>query len=576
MADGLSSYSWQDKNPQDVLQAMYSGQPLAVALTGQANIGAQSMQQVNQYVQQVLLPAFQQQYAEKANQIIATNPAFDPKKYLVDWSQIYNPGEGASANRAAITNKAEYQIKSYQQALKTAQAAVDKYIKTGVVEPYPSIEQLADATYRAVTNNAYGGLNPQAIPHVKDVIGGKISEEDKAVANAAAARVGSPLPYPDGGIGQIGAGGVFQTPEQAQQAYTNGQLNTVGQNIVNSNSAGNMKDGVNQATVNADGSVSWNGQTFPNKDAAALAANSVGVTSLRFGGIAIGGTTGTSGGTTGATSSTAGGTAGGTIGASGAVATGTGASAAGAAGFAVDPQAQAQAMSILNQYLNDGTIDNGTYQMFKKAVELWDPSQQVDYANILNTFETIKQTDINPYFQEQAALFTNELEANRDYIIQSKVLENTQQQQDVRKLKENMQSDLAARGMLFTGESVKQLGDQGIFAVEGTPQAQQSAIPTVAAYANGEFQQQTQAAASASNLRYEKSLQDLQRQAESYLGTTGSAGMVPGTSQIGGITGSLTEQKKAAQASTLTGLYNQQSNNVQAQSGQESQIFNEV
>jgi hypothetical protein len=231
-------------------------------------------------------------------------------------------------------------------------------------------------------------------------------------------------------------------------------------------------------------------------------------------------------------------------------------------------------MAILNQRLNDGSLDYGTYQMLVKATEVWEPGTEVDYAGIMNAFDIVRQRDIDPYIQEQAALFSNELEANRDYIIQSKVLEDKSMEQDTKRLKEDMQKDLAARGMLFTGESVKQLGAEGTFATEGTPEAQKAAIPTVKPFADGVFQQQTQAAGSASNLRYQKSLQDLQRQAESRLGTA-NAGLIPGTTAIGGITGSLEREKKQAYGTALTGIYNQEMTNVEARSGQESQIFKE-
>jgi len=530
------------------------------------SIGAQAQSAVNSVVEKVQ-KAIQQKMANLTAQLTSINPAFDPKYYLADISKIYDAGEGSSSNRTANVTRTQLQIIAYNTAVLKAQQAAEEYKKTGVIKPYPPSEQNVIDTFKAYNPQMYGSMTMETAKKIVAKLGGNISAEAKATANAAAARVGAPLPYPDGGIGQIAGGGVFQNAEQAQQAYTNGQLNTVGQNIVSSNSAGNMKDGVNQAIVNPDGTVSWNGQTFPSKDEAALAANASGVTSLRFG---DGSTTGSVGTTTGGVTGVSG-TPGVNIGATtGGTTTGVTTSPV----RTIDPQAQANAMSILNKYLNDGTIDNGTYQMFKKAVELWDTNQEVDYANILNTFEQIKQTDIDPYFQQQASLFTNELEANRDYIIQSKVLEDKSLEDQKKRLKEDMQKDLAARGMLFTGESVKQLGSEGTYATEGTPEAQRAAIPTIKPFADGVFQQQTEAASSASNLRYQKTLQDLQRQAEARLGSE-HASVIPGTSLIGGITGTLEGEKKQAYASSLTGLYNQEMANVGARTGQESQIFKE-
>lgn len=238
-----------------------------------------------------------------------------------------------------------------------------------------------------------------------------------------------------------------------------------------------------------------------------------------------------------------------------------------------NPEGMANGLAVLNQYLNNGTIDSGTYQFFKKALEAWTPGQQADFANILNTFETIKQNDINPYFKEQANLFINDLQTNREYLQGARALETEQERSNATALKENMQEDLAARGMLFTGKAIKQLGAESPFAVAGTPEAAASAIPITAFGGEGELQKQTRVASSSSALRYQKSLKDLQQQAESTLGSTASSGLIPGTSQIGGITGSLVNQEKQAQGSALTGLYNQQQQNRASQAPEK--LFNE-
>lgn len=232
----------------------------------------------------------------------------------------------------------------------------------------------------------------------------------------------------------------------------------------------------------------------------------------------------------------------------------------------IDPAAQAKAMGILQGYLNDGTIDSGTYEMFKKAVELWDPAKQIDFANILDTFQTIKNKDIDPYFKGQADLFINDLNNNRQYIQDTHALEVKQNTDQTAKNKETIQNDLASRGLLFSGQDVKQLGSEGTYATAGTPQAAQSAIPTIQPFAGtGELQKAAAVASSATDLRYQKSLKDLAQQAESTLGSEKAGGLMPGSTMVGGISGSLLDKQKSTQAAALTDIYNQQNANIEAQ-----------
>lgn len=230
----------------------------------------------------------------------------------------------------------------------------------------------------------------------------------------------------------------------------------------------------------------------------------------------------------------------------------------------------AAAMAILNEYLNNGTIDNGTYQMFKAAVEAWNPDMPVDYANILNTFDTIRKEDIDPYFEEQIKIFTDDLQNNREFLNQMRGLETEQEMIQRDKAIEGTQADLERRGMTFTGEAVKKLGEGSAFTangVDGSPRFG-GVLP------EGEVQQASRIASSSSALRYQKTLRDLQRQAETTLGSDGSSGLIPGVPQLGGVTGTMPIQKKQALGSTLTGLYNQQMNNVGAQ--EQVKVFNEI
>lgn len=226
------------------------------------------------------------------------------------------------------------------------------------------------------------------------------------------------------------------------------------------------------------------------------------------------------------------------------------------------------ALGVLKEYLNNGTIDNATYQMFEQAINLWTPGDQVDYANILNTFNKIKTSDIDPYFQEQVKQFTDSLENNRSVLQQSRALETEQERTNYQRNKEAIQGNLEASGMTFSGQGLKKIGNESAFAQEGTPQAAQSAIPTTRFGGEGELQQANRVATSSSQLRYDQSLRDLQRQAEATLGSAASGGLVPEVQQLGGITGTMVNEKKQAYGSSLVGVYNQQQNNLASQEQQ--------
>lgn len=567
-------------NPNNLTQAdlqkFISGGLPALTNGGlSSQVGAQQQPYVNALVSGLSQLA-DQQYQAKAKELQAVDPYFKIENYVDPTETIFNAGGGASANRSAPLTQLGLKIKAQQNAINLGTEAVNNYKTTGKVTPPPDwsakAKQKLDSMGgqgRVIASLVYG--DGQYIGDAQDrdlaaqyksiIFGTPISDEVKAGANAAAARVGSPLPYPNAAIGKIAEGGIFKDAAQATQAYTNGQLNQVGQNIAASNSAGNLKGGVNQVIKNADGTLTWNGQTFKTEQEAINAAQAAGVGSLRFptgevsttGSSANGGTNGTSSNQTGTSGTTSSGTTNG-----GSTASTT----------AIDPEAQARVLAVLNKYLNDGIIDSGTYQFFKAAADAWDPAQQVDFANILNTFETIKNSDINPYFTEQANLFISDLETNRKYLEDTNALQKTQTTQDLQKLKETTQKNLASTGQMFTSEGAKQLGERSAYAVEGTPQAAASPLPTISAFAGqtGELQKQKTAAVSANDLRYQKSLQDLQHQAEATLGTAKATGLVPGATMTGGITGSLEEQRKSAQASALSGLYSkQQRQNVEAQ-----------
>lgn len=214
-------------------------------------------------------------------------------------------------------------------------------------------------------------------------------------------------------------------------------------------------------------------------------------------------------------------------------------------------------LSVLQGYLDNGTIDAGTFAYFKQALDLFPEGSPVNIDTVLKTFNDLKKTTIDPYWQEQTKIFTDQLDTARKNLETSQKDESTAVGTQNKLNIENAQGNLEASGMTFSGAAGKQLGDQSAYGTK------QGAIP-MQKFGEGLVQTQNKLSSSSSNARYQDNLQKLQRQAETTLGTSGVAGMFPEVKALGGITGTMTEQKKQAEASTLQQIYNQQVDNYNA------------
>ena len=210
----------------------------------------------------------------------------------------------------------------------------------------------------------------------------------------------------------------------------------------------------------------------------------------------------------------------------------------------------AAAQSVLDGYLRSGSIDQGTYLTFKTIMEQWDPATEINIPNILTSFDDLSKKTIDPYFQEQAMIakdqVANELGFAQGERGRQLTAEQTTAEENIRGAKASLES----RGMTFSGEAGRYLGPQSAY---GGQQFGEGLVP-----------QQNALTASSSAARYQKSLQDLQRSAEMQLGTTGAAGLVPGVSQLGGVTGTMPQQQQQAKGSALTSLYQQEQQNYEA------------
>jgi len=217
------------------------------------------------------------------------------------------------------------------------------------------------------------------------------------------------------------------------------------------------------------------------------------------------------------------------------------------------------ANQILDQYLQSGRIDQGTYDLFKQAVGMWDPASEINIDNIMKTFLDIKSTTIDPYFKEQATIFTDNVQRDLGFMQGERSRQLEQEGVQSSEAIRGAQGNLEARGMTFTGEAGRQLGQQSAFRTSG----QQPGVVPVQKFGEGLIPQQNRLIATSSQARYQKNLADLARQAEVQLGSDAAGGLVPGVDQLGGVKGSMPREQNKGEAATLTGLFQQEQQNAQ-------------
>lgn len=559
MATGIDNYLQNGSAEQKQLygrtvddsfiqQLMRSQNPVQF-LIGETSVGAQQ-QGATQEMVDAVNKRLDEKLIQATQQLKAINPAFDPKNYYIDPNLVWNPGEGASANRSAPAVQAQIKAALVNQAITLANQAAQTYQQTGKVTPPPKASEIVGQAWQQQLGATISDGN--FLSKVDANVKSGISEEQKSQLNAAAARVGSPLPYPQSSIGQIVGGGAI-TDQNVGQAYKNGQLTQQGQQFITSSApnqanpgftAGGTGAGVqqtaaapqNQAQIQAiqqqlTSGIGTNGQALTAQQKQSLQSQ---LSSLQ--------------GNTGASPSGS---------------TGDMVSSGGATGSTIPAAGSVQtALDIIN----NSDLDAGQKMLFQQIVQGWDPNGEINVPNILSKFNEIKSSTIDPYFKEQSNIFIDQIKNAYGDIEQGRKSqleqEDLSRKQDIR----NVQNDLEARGMTFSGEGVRQLGVNGAYAQPG--QNPNNAIPVQeqipgGGFAEGMVNTANRIISSSSQAQYQKNLRDLSRQAETTLGTQGSSGLVPGVSQLGGIeqSAALPYQKKQAEASTLTNLYGQAQDN---------------
>lgn len=192
------------------------------------------------------------------------------------------------------------------------------------------------------------------------------------------------------------------------------------------------------------------------------------------------------------------------------------------------------------------------------AIDKYPEGQEFDQQELINTFNKIKSETIDPYFQELADVAVADIKMAYSQLEESRTRELEQQNtlagQEIRQAKANQEK----AGMTFTGKGIEKLGAQSAYAQTGeVPTPLQETYGGL--FYEGLIPQSQRLISSGTAATYQKSLQNLGRTAEGYLGTQ-KANMlgIPYSPAGVGQTGQLASDKMGKYGATMQQLIDQQ------------------
>jgi len=205
------------------------------------------------------------------------------------------------------------------------------------------------------------------------------------------------------------------------------------------------------------------------------------------------------------------------------------------AGPTDNPTSQAYAIIDADQNL---TPDEKA--LAKATVDAYSGGIEADASAILRTFDTLKQSTIDPHYAD--------LVNQASYVLKQNVSSlEAQRQNDLEVERANAeetariaQKNLETSGMLNTGEAVRQLGS------EGAP-----VVPFGGGNIEGLVPKSNRLIATDTQNRYQENLRKEYNTAEAALGTAGVSKLIPAGSTVGGVTGTIPTARTTQLGMTL-------------------------
>lgn len=214
-------------------------------------------------------------------------------------------------------------------------------------------------------------------------------------------------------------------------------------------------------------------------------------------------------------------------------------------------------------YIDSLPIPDEQKMFYKSVVEGWDPDAEINYENVLNEFQRIKNDTIDPYYQTMANQMIDEVGRARDFAVKEREMQMEQERFEKGQATRQMKEGLEKSGMTFTGKAIEELGKDAAYAQTAGNTAIPTQTDTEGMFYEGNVNQAARLMSSSNQARYLKNMASLAAEAESRLGSGQAALMgIPGAQLTGGVTGQLEEKKQQELADTLSGLAGQERQNV--------------
>lgn len=212
--------------------------------------------------------------------------------------------------------------------------------------------------------------------------------------------------------------------------------------------------------------------------------------------------------------------------------------------------------SIADEAVKNGIISQTDADLYKQVTKQY-AGANVNYDDIIKTFNEISKTSIDPEFAQRARAFTTDLLQNKDYLEKTRALELEQEGITANNNIENAKQGLEREGLIFSSRAVKALGAKSAYDQDGNPieGGIPNQIPEGGTFAEGTVNTSNRLMSTSSLARNQKALQDLGRQAEDYLGTTEANKLGISYKSAGIDMGTLEKEKEQAKTSTLQNLY---------------------
>jgi len=199
--------------------------------------------------------------------------------------------------------------------------------------------------------------------------------------------------------------------------------------------------------------------------------------------------------------------------------------------------------------------------IYRRTVQSWDTSKELNTDAILKEFEKIKKNTIDPYFSEQVDLFKANVEESYKALQTTREAALEAEKMSAEKNITDTQENLEASGMTFSGKGVSELGAKSAYAQEGENGLPKQ-IPFGGTFTEGRINTANRLAATDSQARWQETLAKMGQKAEATLGSSGLGNLIPGYNAVGGISGDVYQNQQDAYGNVLRQLSSQNTQNV--------------